>query len=202
MKLDPFRASFFIILIPLLSGCALLSPARTEINKYVLNTIPSSIPIARPHSATLLVLPPQTASIYASTRMLYTSRAYQIEYFSENEWAATPEQMIQPLIINTLRSTRYFSNVMSPPDYGSHTFVLRTDILELRQDFTADPAILKITIRFDLSREAASQVIATKEFSVREPMQARTPYAGVVAANEALGKVLRDLAIFVIENVH
>jgi cholesterol transport system auxiliary component len=59
--------------------------------------------------------------------------------------------------------------------------------------------MLQLSMRFYLSREATNQVIATKELSVREPMRERSPYAGVMAANEAIAKVLRELASFIIE---
>ena len=77
--------------------------------------------------------------------------------------------------------------------------MLRSEILALTQDFTSEPAMLQLAIRFHLSREASSQVIATKELSVREPMRERNPHAGVVAANEAMAEILRELASFVIE---
>ncbi|MNE23807.1 hypothetical protein D3C80_1170780 [compost metagenome] len=62
--------------------------------------------------------------------------------------------------------------------------------------------MLQLAMRFYLSRAATNQVIATKELSVREPMRERTPYAGVVAANEAMGKLLQELAKFVVEKAH
>ena len=55
-------------------------------------------------------------------------------------------------------------------------------------------------IRDGIAPEATHQVIATKEVSLREPMRERDPYAGVVAANEATQKALRELARFVIDN--
>jgi cholesterol transport system auxiliary component len=136
---------------------------------------------------------------YATTQMAYSTQAYQIAYFSKNEWAETPSQMIQPLIVKTLRNTHYFSEVLSPPDFGRHTFALRIEILELKQDFTSEPAMLQLAMHIYLSREATNQIVATKELSVREPMPERNPYAGVVAANEAMPKLLRELAKFVVE---
>ena len=59
--------------------------------------------------------------------------------------------------------------------------------------------MLQLTMRFSLSREATNQVIATKELSVSEPMRERNPYAGVVSANEAMAKLLRELARFVVD---
>jgi cholesterol transport system auxiliary component len=88
------------------------------------------------------------------------------------------------------------------PDFGRHTFTLHSEILELKQDFTSDPAMLQLTMRFYLSREATNQVIASKELSVREPMRERNPYAGVVAANEAMTQLLRELASFVVDKAN
>lgn len=183
-----------------LTGCTLLSPVNTNTKKYTLTTIPGDLPTERTHSATLLVLVPETAPAYATPRMAYSTEKYQIAYFSQNEWAETPAQMMQSLIVETLRRTRYFSDVLSPPNFGRYTFSLRTEIVELRQDFTSDPAVLRLTMRFHLRREATNQLIATKELSAQELLSERSPYAGVVAANEATGRLLRELARFVIEN--
>jgi cholesterol transport system auxiliary component len=181
------------------SGCSLFSPVNIDTKKYVLNNIPLDLPSEKTHSATLLVLVPETMPAYATTQMAYSTEAHQVAYFSKNEWAQTPSQMIQPLIVETLRNTHYFSEVLSPPYFGHHTFALRIEILELKQDFASDPAMLQLDICIDLSREATNQVVATKELSIREPMPQRNAHAGVVAANEALPKLLRELAAFVVE---
>ena len=199
MKIDTGRATLIVLCVVLFSGCALFSPAKTDTKQYALNDIPLDLPSERTHSATLLVLVPETESLYATTQMAYTTQAYQIAYFSQNEWAETPSQMVQPLIVETLRHTNYFSDVLLSPDFGRHTFTLHSEILELKQDFTSDPAMLQLTMRFYLSREATNQVIASKELSVREPMRERNPYAGVVAANEAMTQLLRELASFVVD---
>jgi len=182
------------------SGCTLFSPVNIDTKKNVLNNIPRDLPSERTHSATLLVLIPETMPACATTQMAYSTKAYQIAYFTKNEWAETPAQMIQPLIVQTLRNTHYFSGVLSPPYFGHYTFGVRTEILELKQDFTSEPAMLQLAMRISLSREATNQVVAKKELSVSEPMFERNPYAGVVAANEAMAKLLRELAKFVIEN--
>jgi cholesterol transport system auxiliary component len=202
MKVDTRRTIFSVLCVVLLSGCALLSPVKTDTKQYALTDIPLDLPSERTHSGTLLVLFPDTEPLYATTQMVYTTQAYQIGYFSQNEWAETPSQMIQPLIVETLRHTHYFSEVLPSPDFGRHTFVLRSEILNLKQDFTSEPAMLRLTMRFYLSREATNQVIATRELSVSEPMRERNPYAGVVAANEAMVTLLRELAALVVDNAN
>ncbi len=201
MKVDVGKPAL-IACAMLLSSCTLFSPVNIDIKKHELNNIPLHLPTERTHEATLLVLVPEAIPAYATTQMAYSTQAYQIAYFAKNEWAERPSQMIQPLIVKTLRSTQFFSEVLSPPYFGGHTFVLVSEILELKQDFTSEPAMLKLAMRIDLIRGATNQVVASKEFAVREPMQGRSPYAGVVAANEALPKLLRELVEFVTEKAN
>lgn len=186
--------------VVILSGCALLSPVSTDTSKSVLDSIPNAVPSEDTHEATLLVLVPETAPVYATTQMAYSTQTHQIAYFSRNEWAATPAQMIQPLIVETLRDTHCFREILSPPDFGRHTLALRTQILELKQDFTLEPAMLRLAMRAYVYREATNEVVATRELSVQEPMAERNPYAGVVAANNAMATLLRELAKFVVES--
>ncbi|MGN5476654.1 ABC-type transport auxiliary lipoprotein family protein [Cupriavidus basilensis] len=174
----------------------MLSPVNVDTKKYVLSTIPGNLPIERTHAATLLVLVPESVPAYATPRMAYTTQKYQIAYFSQNEWVEAPAQMMQPLIVETFRRTQYFGAVLSPPYFGRHTFTLRTEIIEFQQDFTSDPAVLRLTMRCYLRREATNQLIAEKDFSVQEALSERSPYAGVVAANMAVGRLLAELSSF------
>lgn len=182
-----------------LAGCALMTPANIETRKEVLNQLPTDVPQASPHSATLLVLAPQADRLYDTTRMAYAIQPYQVEYFSMNEWGEKPSEMMQRLIVATLEKTRFFSAIVAAPDFGHHTHALRTEILELKQDFTSEPPMLHLALRVQLSGEATNRAIATKEISIREPMREKTPYAGVVAANEAVAKALAQVARFVVE---
>jgi cholesterol transport system auxiliary component len=195
------RVMTAILAITLVSGCTLLSPANLDTKKEMLDQMPAGLPQRETHAATLLVLPPETKPVYDTTQMAYTTRPYQINYFGYHEWGATPSEMLQPLLVKTLENTRYFSAVLTPPYSGSYTYLLRTEILELTQDFTSEPAVLQLSLRFQLNDGAANRVIATREISLHEPMQQKTPYAGVVAANNALAKALQELAGFVLEKV-
>jgi cholesterol transport system auxiliary component len=182
-----------------LSGCTLFSPINIHTNKNELNDVPLDLPSETTQSSTLLVLTPETLPSYDTTQMAYSTEAHQIAYFVKSEWSETPSQMIQPLVVQTLRNTHYFSEVFSPPYFGHHTFLLSIEVLELRQDFTSEPPMLKLAMRLSLSREAKNQVVATKDFSVSQPMSERNSHAGVLAANEATSKLLRELAKFVVE---
>lgn len=182
-----------------LAGCALLSPAESPVVTAVLQKMPVELPRREPRPVTLLVFPPEAKRSYDTTQMAYTVRPYQVAYFSRHRWVETPPQMLQSLLVRTLESTGYFAVILTPPSTGRYTYALRTELLELAQDFTTQPAELRLSLRLRLSDGAADRVVATRDISLREPMQEATPYAGVVAANDATAKALREAARFVLE---
>lgn len=185
----------------LVSGCTLFSPVEDEIRVAVIDELPLELPQRQTHPATLLVLPPAINPVYDTTRMAYRTRPYQIDNFSRHEWGASPAQMLLPLLAQTLEDTHYFDAVLTPPYFGPYTYALRTEILELVQDFTTEPATLHLSLRVQLVDGASNRIISSRAISMREPLLQKTPYAGVVAANDATAQALQQIAGFVLENV-
>src|SRR5258706_1141454 len=130
--------------------------------------------------------------------MAYTVRPHEIAYFSRHRWGETPSHMVQSLLVRTLEATGRFSVVLARPYTGSYSYSLRTEILELTQAFTAEPPALRLSLRLQLSSEGANGKTVTREISIQEPMQAKTPGAGVIAANEATAKALQEVAGFLL----
>lgn len=181
------------------SGCALMTPAQVETHKQVLAKVPAELPPARNRSAVILVLVPEAKPLYDTTEMAYMTKPYEVEYFAKNEWGEKPAQMIHSLIVKTLRDGGYFKEVLTSSQPGPHKYVLRSELLELQQDFTSAAPRVRLALRFQLVDGATSRVLASRELAASEPMREKSPQAGVVAANDAVAKVLRDLASFVVE---
>jgi cholesterol transport system auxiliary component len=89
--------------------------------------------------------------------------------------------------------------VLTPPPVGRVSYTLRSEIVELLQDFTTQPATLRLGLHIELADDAAGRVIASKDIALREPMRQAAPEAGVAAANEALAKALQEVARFVLD---
>ncbi|HMC16811.1 MAG TPA: ABC-type transport auxiliary lipoprotein family protein [Albitalea sp.] len=187
------------VLAGALAACALMSPARLESTKAVLNKLPAQLPQPATRAASVLVFAPETQPVYDTTQMAYTTQAYQVAYFSRHEWAETPSQMVQPLLVSTLRRTGAFSAVLVPPHAGRVSYALRSEIVELVQDFMTRPPTLRLGLHVELRDDASGRVVASKDIVLREPMQQPTPEAGVAAANEALSKALQELVRFVLD---
>jgi cholesterol transport system auxiliary component len=193
-------AASLVISLAMMAGCALMTPAEVETHRQVISKVPADLPRAQAHSAVLLVLEPEAQAIYDTTQMAYANRPFQLEYFSRNEWADKPARMIHGLLVQTLRNTGYFKEVLIPGQASAHKLALRSELLEIKQDFTSDAPTLRLAMRFQLVDAASSKVVATRELSATEPMKEKSPYAGVVAANEATARLLRDAARFVLDS--
>jgi cholesterol transport system auxiliary component len=193
-------ATLAALAVTAIAACALLSPAQPEITTARLEKMPAEIPRRDARPITLLVFPPEAKRTVDTTQMAYTVRPYELAYFSQHQWGGTPSQMLHPLLVRTLEGTGYFRAVLTPPQTGRYTYALRTEILELTQDFTSEPAGLRLSLRLRLSDDAANRVVATRDISLRVPMEQKTPSAGVMAANDATAKALQEAARFVLDS--
>jgi cholesterol transport system auxiliary component len=189
-----------VSVLALPAGCTLLAPPEPPMVSSLLDQMPAQVPHKPRSRATLLVYAPQARAAVDTTQMAYALQPHQLAYFARNQWAETPPQMLAPLLVRTLEATGAFSAVLTPPQTGGVTLGLRTDIDDLVQDFTQEPPVLRLSLRAVLSDEVANRTIATREWTVREPMPRKSPAGGVLAANEALARMLPQLAGFVLEH--
>jgi cholesterol transport system auxiliary component len=179
-----------------LSGCAVNATAPST---YVVNTLPCVSKHPR-HKVTIFIAVPTASSIYASTDMAYTQRPYQVAYFVKNSWAATPSQMLQPLMVQTLQNTGHFASVSSLFGSGQFDYLLDTQILQFEQDYTSGHNVFHLRVRAQLIRSATNQLIASKDFSIDLQAPQDTPYGGVYAANAATRDMLAELATFTLRH--
>jgi cholesterol transport system auxiliary component len=178
-------------------GCS-LKPVDVERRTAVLDALPPAVPGTTPIAATLLVLATDAAPPYDTTQMAYATVPHEVAYFARHEWADPPARMINGLTVRALEGTRRFRAVVSPPHVGRVEYTLATELVELRQDFTAEPPSARVAVRAEL-RDEKGRSLAAKRFEASAPLAARGPEAGVAAANAAVARMLGDLARFVIE---
>jgi cholesterol transport system auxiliary component len=187
-----------ILCAALAASCTLLPPADPPPVIALLDKMPDDIPRTSCRAPIVRVERPEARPAYDTTRMAYTQQSHQIAYFSRNEWAERPTQMLHPLLVRALEATACI-RVIVPPDAGPATYVLRTDVVELTQDFTQEPPQARVALRVRWLDAGTGQVIATREIAQRASMRQKNPGAGVQAANEATAKVLSEVARFALE---
>lgn len=187
----------FIMPVCFLASCSLLSPVKTDcIKTYVLTDTPCFSVKYATHPATILVTQPAASAIYNTTQIAYSACPYQISYFAKNYWADTPPKMLQSLMVQTLQRTHYFRTVMASA-LGNYDYVLNTQLLDLKQQFTPCASYVTVRLRAQVVNTTHNQVIATRQFCAVEPAPCCNPYGGVIAANRAVCRLLKGVAVFV-----
>jgi cholesterol transport system auxiliary component len=185
----------WMLTIATLSGCALSGrPAAPPMSTFVLEGTTRSAPVTSP--ATNLVLKvsmPAAAPAYSSARMAYVEQPYRIDYFARNEWADAPARMLRTLLTQQLTSSGLFEFVFADAAGVDENVRLDSELIELVQAFSETGSEVKVTIRFDLVDVAHRSILVSRTIAVTEPASAREPYAGVVAANRAVQRVLDQL---------
>lgn len=183
------------------SACSVLSPVQPkEPTKYMLSRTPACVPVKRTHHKIMLVSVPETRPVYNTNQMAYTLRPYQMAYFSRNEWAETPTQMLHPLLVQTLQNTHYFQAVMVPPYTGRYEYMLNTQLLEFKEDYTQRVPVFVMKVNAQLYKIATNQIYAARQFTTTIVMPQNSPYGGVYAANAATANILEQISIFCLKN--
>lgn len=180
-----------------LTSCSFLSPvAVTPPQKHMLTQTPNQCAVSKNPRGVLLVSLPETQPIFNTTKMAYTNSTYTVAYFSQHEWAETPAQMLQPLLVKSLDACHQFRAIVIPPFPGQFDYSLQTQIISLQQNFLQNPAVLNMSVRAQLVKTSSNKVIGSKVFSANVTMQRNSPEGGVYAANQATKMILRDIQQF------
>ena len=197
-----FRLLFLLPLI-FLASCSLSPIKVAPTSTYTLSNAPKNMTISTSSrsSETLLITMPIASPGYDSTRMIYVLVPYQLRSFSNHRWAATPAQLMLPLMANAIRATHRFHAVVTAPFSGAANYQLSTQLLILQQEFLQPQSRVRLVVEVTLQNVATGRVIANRVFQVVVPTSENTPYGGVLATNEAVHQVLRQIAQFVVRHV-
>ena len=185
--------------VTLIAGCSLKPVQYSPSQTYVLSpSVPTTT--AKPTQLTLLVESPKATQAFDTTQMAYVNKPYQLTYFSYNQWADTPAQMLHPLLIQALQNTGHFHAVIANPNTTQYDVVLKITVLQLQQSFLQKPSQIQFNVRAQLVNNTSHQVIATQQFNITEAAAEDTPYGGVIAANKATEKLLQQITQFCLDN--
>ncbi len=182
----------------LLSACSFGPVKESPVSTYRLSAT-ATMPVtgSKPQAATLMVMPVTSTRGFDSSDMLYQKKPYQLAAFVENAWVAPPANMITPLLLQSLQQSNLFQAVILGPAMNSTTYTLNAVVLGLYQDFTVDPSQVVLSLNVSLGNNQTNQVVADHTFTIRVKTTANDPYAGVLAANQALTEALTDVDEFI-----
>ena len=174
-------------------GCTLLQPVRTESpSLFTLEGTSESPPLRDAVPQPLVIAVPQARPALDSARIVYVSRTYEVRFFAKSQWVDTPARMLAPLLIQALGASSRFEPVRSGAGVAA-ALRLETEITTLQQEFIVAPSRVRFTLRAQLVDVADHRIVATTDLEAVEESPSDDPYGGVVAANQAVHRLLREL---------
>jgi cholesterol transport system auxiliary component len=183
-----------MLVISLQPACSVFSPVKvTTPDKYVLKKTPQVKKHQKAHR-TLLVAPIVADPMYDLTQMAYSTTPYEINYYTQSEWASLPSKMLQNVMVKTLINTHHFRGVVTIPTYAQYDYILALQLLELKQVFVADHSYYQVKIRAELVNAKYSTLIAEKTVSVTKRTKEMNARSGVTAANQAVARAVKQIS--------
>jgi cholesterol transport system auxiliary component len=191
----------FIICAALVSGCGALRTAPSpDTVLYSLYGVPTAMTAVAPaNGLTLVINPTHAAAGFDSRRIIYTREAHRIEHFAHSEWVDTPARMLAPLIVAAAADSGAFLAVVLTPSAAVGDLRLDTEIVSLQQEFGGTGSQVRFSLRAWLVDSGSRKVLASREFDALVRAGSDDPPGGVSAANEAVRRVLAELAAFCTE---
>lgn len=192
--------------LSLIVGCASLLPkAAAPPELFALDdTTPVAntatlMPLRSAPTATLIVNTPRAAAGFDTAHIVYRRQAHEIEYFAANQWVDTPSQMLAPLIARAIERTAAYRAVVRAPSAVAGELRLDTELIRLQQEFATSPSRVRLTLHAVLIDTTTRRVVAWREFDASVPAPSDDPHGGVAATQQAVQRVLAELAAFCAE---
>ncbi|MFZ6655398.1 ABC-type transport auxiliary lipoprotein family protein [Undibacterium sp. TJN19] len=195
------------LLLCTLSACSALQPANVPPSSiYTLDEAATRLSSTTPapvaaNAPSIIVSTPHADAGFDSAQMIYVRTAHQLEYFRESQWIKPPAAMLPPLVVAALEGSGSFKAVMQAPSIANADYRLDLEVKRLQQEFFSSPSQIHFTLRAYLSTATSRDIVAWREFDIRIAAPSDDPYGGVVASNQAVQKVVADLAVFCSEAV-
>lgn len=180
----------------LLSSCANLdvTTGKQVVKTYVLAADFTPANGSTNRHRLLHIATPKAQAGLNTRGIAYVERDYELAYYAKSEWADLPVRMLEPLLVTAFEATGEFASVVAGAKGVSNDLRLETEITALELTLNSEPAQAKVGMRLQLIDLAERRVLWSQWLQEQEVLQEVTPYAGVVAVNVALQRLLVNAA--------
>lgn len=198
------RCAAVLCLLSLVAGCASLIPGSGPPPALYRLTPKSTFPSDLPDvSAQLVVDQPLASGGLDTNRIALRPRPTEVEYFAHVRWTDGAPSMVQALLVESFENSGHIVSV------GRQVIGLRSDynLLSELREFQADyfdggpNPLVWVRLNAKLVRQPQQSIIASRSFQGRVRAQGNDMPAVIAAFDEALGKVLKHVVEWTLEQM-
>jgi cholesterol transport system auxiliary component len=190
------------VLILTLAGCSGLFGGGEPAHLYRL-TPKSTYPPNLPHrSVQLLINEPLAPAGLDKSRIALTRSPVSIDYFADSEWTDRVPLLVQTAILQSFENSKAITAIDRESVGLRADFILDPEIrhFEAVYDSANGPPEIWVAINVRLVNPATREVVAQTLFERRERASANDVPSIVMAFDEALGGVVKEIVVWTVTN--
>ena len=184
------QISALLMLAMWVAGCGAARPVKY----YVLDMNPAPANATAPQiPVTLLVGRLVTSHLYRDDRLVYGSGPVQLGTYEYDRWAESPADMVQDMLVTTLRSSGQFRSVSKVMSNLRGEYVVRGHLYSM-YGVDQPELVARFTIQLELYDPNTRTTVWSQIYTHDEPVAAKTVTAIVEAMDKNVTAGLQQLA--------
>jgi cholesterol transport system auxiliary component len=190
------------LLVLALGGCSGLFGGGAPPHLYRLSS-KGGFPANLPHRPVqLLVDVPLAPAGLDSSRIALSRSAVSIDYFADSEWTDRAPLLVQTALLDSFENSRSI-NAIDRESVGLRAeFILKTEMrhFEAVYDSPNGPPEVWVALNVRLVNPADRDIVAQTSFEGRQRASTNDVPSIILAFNEALGSVMREIVLWTVAN--
>ena len=188
-----FRSRTLLAAIIFSLICLLGCVAARPMKYYVLDPGPVPAPQEAPtYQVTLLVGRVTASHLFRDDRLVYGSGPVQLGVFAYDRWAEPPADMLQDLLVSTLRSTGQYRAVSHLSSNVRGDYVVRGHLWDISEVDKPD-LMARFSLEVELFDPNTRTIVWSHRYEHDEPAQGKTVNDVVVAMDKNVRAGLQQI---------
>jgi len=181
-----------LLLLPLFYLCSGTIP---EMHYYLIDyPISMQSEQSKPvHQIVLGVARFEAAPLYKEEKLVYRDSPYEGKYYHYHRWIASPEQMITDKVIEQLRVSNLFEQVVAFPRHSQVDYLLQGTIKALEEWDEGDQWYARVQIAFELIARATNEIVWQTTIEKKNVALHKSPAEIVKGINLAVQQCIAEL---------
>jgi ABC-type uncharacterized transport system auxiliary subunit len=179
-----------LLFVILLSGSMVACGASRPVKYYVIDAGPTPANASPQLPITLLVARVTAASIYRDDRVVYGSGPVQLGLHEYERWASPPADMMQDLLVSSLRSSGQYRAVSRVSTNVKGDYIVRGHLTAL--DEVDKPELVgRFSFQLELFDPKTGSTVWSNTYTHDEPVNGKAKKSSVADVVEALDRNVR-----------
>jgi cholesterol transport system auxiliary component len=172
-------------------GCGAARPA-----KYYQLSVPKETaadPPGDPLPVTILMGPIMSSHLYREDRIVYSSSGEDMGTYEYQRWAEPPTEMIQDVLLRTLRSSGRYRAVYAQRSSTRGDFLLRGHLYDFKE-VSGSPMSARLSLDLELRDTKTGATVWTHFYNHDEPVSSKDVSAVVSALNRNVQRATSEFS--------